>query len=218
MTGRRVWPVRLILWSALLAAGGPAAVLSFEHMATEAARLGSPTSYLYPFTSDGVVVAASAVIYQCSRRRHPAPRIAWCLLAAGIAVTVAVNAAAGSGHGIGGRLLATWPALAFVMAFECAVLLARLTADETAPDSEINEAAGEAAPAEFRHPDETVPIDNVSAARAWYLATVALGNPASVNQLQERFSLSRAEATKVRSQTAIEANGHAPQPDETAGA
>jgi hypothetical protein len=40
-------------------------------------------------------------------------------------------------------------------------------------------------------------------------ATVAAGNLLSVNQLQERFSLSRATATKTRREVFAESNGQA---------
>lgn len=54
-----------------------------------------------------------------------------------------------------------------------------------------------------------VPSDVAEAARASLRATVAAGNPLSANQLQERFSLTRAQATKLRAAVLAEANGHA---------
>jgi len=53
-----------------------------------------------------------------------------------------------------------------------------------------------------------VPPDSVAAAEASLRATIAAGNPLSVNQLQERFSLSRGVATKTRKAVLAEANGH----------
>jgi hypothetical protein len=54
-----------------------------------------------------------------------------------------------------------------------------------------------------------VPSDVVEAAKASMRATIAARNPLSVNQLVERFSLSRGTATKVRDEVLAEANGHA---------
>jgi hypothetical protein len=54
-----------------------------------------------------------------------------------------------------------------------------------------------------------VPADVVGAAKASLRATVAAGNPLSVNQLQERFSLSRRAATEARNAVLAESNGHA---------
>jgi hypothetical protein len=42
-------------------------------------------------------------------------------------------------------------------------------------------------------------------------ATVAAGNPLSVNQLAGRFSLSRGVATKVHRAVLAESNGHNPE-------
>jgi uncharacterized protein DUF2637 len=59
-----------------------------------------------------------------------------------------------------------------------------------------------------------VPSTTELAAEASLRATLALGNPWSVNQLAERFSLSRSAATKMRTRVLSEANGHVPQADE----
>jgi hypothetical protein len=53
-----------------------------------------------------------------------------------------------------------------------------------------------------------VPSDAIEAAKASMRTTTAAGNPWSVNQLTERFSLTRSQATKVRREVLAEANGH----------
>jgi len=62
----------------------------------------------------------------------------------------------------------------------------------------------------------TVPADVMAAAKASMQATLAAGNPLSLNQLAERFSLTRAQATKIRRTALAEANGngtvHDPDP------
>ena len=45
-------------------------------------------------------------------------------------------------------------------------------------------------------------------------ATLAAGNPWSVNQLVSQFSLTRAQATKVRAAVLAPANGHAAEGDD----
>jgi hypothetical protein len=57
----------------------------------------------------------------------------------------------------------------------------------------------------------TAPSDSVEAAKASMRATVAAGNPLSVNQLAGRFSLSRGVATKVHRAVLAESNGHPTQ-------
>jgi hypothetical protein len=61
-----------------------------------------------------------------------------------------------------------------------------------------------------------VPSTAAEAAAASLRATIAAGNPLSVNQLAERFSLTRSQATKVRRLVLAESNGHAPEESEGA--
>ena len=53
----------------------------------------------------------------------------------------------------------------------------------------------------------------VAAAETSMRATVAAGNPWSVNKLAEQFSLTRAQATEVRTAVLADSNGH-PVPSE----
>jgi hypothetical protein len=56
-----------------------------------------------------------------------------------------------------------------------------------------------------------VPSDVVEAAKASLRATIAAGNPWSVNQLSEQFSLTRAQATKLRKTVLAESGGDGPE-------
>ena len=51
------------------------------------------------------------------------------------------------------------------------------------------------------------------AAEASLRATLAAGNPWSVNQLQAQFRLTRAEATKLRTRVLAGSNGHVSEPE-----
>jgi len=138
MRGRvvtRIGAARFISGAALAASGGPAAVISYQHAYQLAARLGATplVAGMMPLTTDGVVGSASALIYTAGRSRVRPPWVAWPLLACGVAVTIVVNAAAGGGHGAGGRLVAAWPAVAFVGCLEAAVALARMTTRPPVP-------------------------------------------------------------------------------------
>jgi hypothetical protein len=53
-----------------------------------------------------------------------------------------------------------------------------------------------------------VPADAQSAAMLALRATLAAGNPLSGRQLETRFGLTRAQATKVRKAVLAESNGH----------
>jgi hypothetical protein len=53
-----------------------------------------------------------------------------------------------------------------------------------------------------------LPSDTETAAAAALRATLAAGNPLSLNQLQSSFRLTRKEATEVRGLVPSEVNGH----------
>ena len=75
---------------------------------------------------------------------------------------------------------------------------------ETAQGAETGQAPVDPAPAAVSPP---VPGDAETAAMASLRATLAAGNPLSLNQLSSRFKLTRAQATKVRGLVLAEANG-----------
>ena len=78
-----------------------------------------------PFTVDGLILAASMLILDASRRNQPAPPLArWCL-GAGILATTCANLAHGLGHGPIGALVSAWPALALAGSFELLMTLIR---------------------------------------------------------------------------------------------
>ena len=111
-----------------------AAVISHRHayqLATTHGETGL-TARLLPFTVDGLILAASMLILDASRRHHPAPPLArWCL-GAGIAATIGANLAHGLGHGPIGALVSAWPALALAGSFELLMTLIR-TGSHTTP-------------------------------------------------------------------------------------
>jgi hypothetical protein len=121
------------------------------------------------------------------------------MLGLSVLATLAANVAYGAAYGVTGALISGWPAVAFIGCAEMAITMAR-RARESAR-------AGEAAPGL----PVLVPSDSVAAAETSLRATLAAGNPLSVNQLAERFSLTRATATKVRTAVLAESNGHNPE-------
>lgn len=145
------------------------------------------------------VVAASMVLLDAARHGEPAPSLAWWLLGSGIAVTLAANVTYGAKTGVAGALWAAWPALAFVGSYELLLLLARASARRS---GEVRTGTAFA----------PVPSGNETA-EASLRATLALGNPWTINQLAERFSLSRGAATKLRQRVLAESNGQHPGPD-----
>ena len=119
--------IRVTTALAVATVAAVAAVISYRH-AYELARTHGETGLtarLLPFTVDGLILAASMLILDASRRRQPVPPLArWCL-GAGIAATIGANLAHGLGHGPIGALVSAWPALALAGSFELLMTLIR---------------------------------------------------------------------------------------------
>ena len=197
MTGDRA--IRLTAVLAVVAVAGVAGYVSYWHAVDVVASNGEPgiIARLYPAAIDGLIIAASMVLLDAARHGEDAPPLAWWLLGSGIAVTLAANVTYGAHSGVAGALWSAWPALAFVGCYELLLLLARASARRAIRPSLITDSVA-------------LPSDAETAALASLRATIAAGNPWSVNQLAERFSLTRAQATKVRTRVLAESNGHAP--------
>ena len=118
---------RVVGWLALAGVSGIAGIASYFHAlaVVEAAGATPPVAYLVPALADLVILGASADLLAASRARQSRPRLTMVALSVGVVVTLAMNVAAGSGHGLGGRLVAGWPALAFILALESLAGLVR---------------------------------------------------------------------------------------------
>ena len=202
MTGDRA--VRWATVAAVAAVAGVAAYVSYWHAVNVVTHHAEPgmIGHLYPVLIDGIIVAASMVLLDAARHHEDAPPLAWLLLGAGIAVTLAANVTYGAQYGLSGALWAAWPAAAFVGCYELLMLLVRASARR----------AGERGPSGPREPvpapiPVSIPADAQSAALIALKATLAAGNPLSGRQLETRFGLSRAEASRVRQAVLAEANG-----------
>lgn len=173
-----------------------AAVISFVHIGHLAVTHGQTAlaSLLLPVSIDGTVAAASLVMLRAARAGLGTPWLARFMLGLSVVATLTANIAYGSAFGLAGALLSGWPAVAFIGSAEMAIGMVRRTR-QAAPDS----------------PSQFVPSDAQSAALAAMRATLAAGNPLSGRQLEARFGLSRAEATRVRELAAAEADGRCPQ-------
>jgi len=124
VTGRLI---RITTAMTVAAVAAVAAVISYRHayeLVTTHGETGL-TARLLPFTVDGLILAASMLILDASRRHQPVPPLArWCL-GAGIAATIGANLAHGLGHGPIGALVSAWPALALAGSFELLMTLIR---------------------------------------------------------------------------------------------
>ena len=191
--------IRRLTAAAVLLVAAIAAVVSFVHIEHLAVTHGQTVlaAMLLPVSIDGTVAAASLVMLRAARAGLGTPWLARLMLGLSVVATLAANIAYGARFGLTGSLLSGWPAVAFIGSAEMAIGMVRRTR--------------QAAPGPVPPP---VPGDAQSAAAAALRATLAAGNPLSGRQLETRFGLSRAEATRVRGLVAAGSNGHAPQATE----
>jgi hypothetical protein len=106
---------------------------------------------------------------------------AWVVTGVGLAVSVAANVGHVEGHSLSDRATAGVPPIAAAAALAVGLgVLKRVV--EHVPRLQ--------APG-------TVPSSVLEAAEVWFAETVRVGNPASANKLQERFPVTRTQATGI---------------------
>lgn len=129
-----VW-ARVITAGAVLVVSAVAAVVSFchmQHLATEAGEAWRAD--VLPLSVDGLLVAASLVIFVRRRAGRPAGGLPWVGLLLGVSASVAANIAAAQPTALG-RVVASWPPVAFALSFELLVGLLRDSTAQTIVDS-----------------------------------------------------------------------------------
>jgi hypothetical protein len=165
--------IRLTTALAVAAVAAVAAVISYRHAYELVSSHGESglTARLVPFTVDGLILAASMLILDASRRNHPVPALArWCL-GAGITATIGANLAHGLGHGPIGALVSAWPAMALAGSFELLMTLIR-TKDRAAAAPAPWMQMSQPPPAmDHGAPHALIEAPNVEqTVRAWYKA------------------------------------------------
>jgi Protein of unknown function (DUF2637) len=110
--------VRRVTTLAVVLVAGVAAVASYEHMRALAALAGEDwRSWLLPVSVDGLAVAASMTMLVRRRTGLPAGGLAWVALLLGLGASLAANVAAADPT-VAGRLVAAWPPVALLLAYE----------------------------------------------------------------------------------------------------
>jgi hypothetical protein len=188
--------IRRAMAAVVTAVAAFAAVQSFSHIYWLARAHGQDRldSALLPLSVDGLILACSLVLLHAARQKRPAGRLAYLALWLGIGATIGANAAYGWPWGPLGVASSTWPALSFVLAVHVAMGAIK-RGSKTGITVPVLDA---------------VPSTVIEAARTSLAATVAAGNPLSQNQLQQRFGLTRAQATELRTSVLADTNGSTP--------
>jgi len=125
--------VRLAAVTTVLTVAAVAAVLSYGHLRTVAARSGEAHAWLFPLSVDGLIVAASLVLLVRRRCGQPGGALAWGGLALGVAATVAGNIASAEPTAAA-RVIAAWPPVAFALSYELLLALIRPAVRSGQPD------------------------------------------------------------------------------------
>ena len=139
------WAVRVVTVAAVLLVAVVAALVSYAHMREVAERAGEQwRAMLLPLSVDGLVVAASMVLLTRRRVGLPGGWLAWGALLGGVGASLAANIAAAEPN-VTARMVASWPAVAFAVAFE--LLLQQRRVPVAGPAGEDPPAAVPAVPA-----------------------------------------------------------------------
>lgn len=197
VTGERA--IRRLTAAAVLLVAAIAAVISFVHIEHLAVTHGQVplAANLLPISIDGTVAAASLVMLRAARAGLGTPWLARFMLALAVGATLAANIGYGLPYGLPGALLSGWPAVAFIGCAEMAIGMVR----------RARQGSEGARPSSLPAPQ--VARDAEEAAQNALAASVAAGNPLSGRQLESRFGLTRAQATRVRQRVLAESNGRA---------
>ena len=171
--------------------------MSYSHIVALGLRTyqGQADAHLLAIPIDGLIVAGSVILAAGSS-------LGWLGIALGVAATLFANLQFGLPHGALSAAVSTWPAVAFTVAcfmLERWLRSRRRSARAAAPSGPSGVAL------------VPIPTDAQNAAEMALRATQAAGNPLSGRQLETRFGLTRADATRVRQLVLAGANGHAPQ-------
>jgi Protein of unknown function (DUF2637) len=191
--------IRITTALAVVAVAGVAAIISYQHayeLVTFHGETGL-TAHLLPFTVDGLIWAASMVVLDASRQRHPVPPLAMWSLAVGIVATIGANLAHGLGHGPIGAMVSAWPALALVGSFELLMLLIRSHHKPSAGESTDDTPYHELAAVEQDEPIAVSPTLTVEqTVRAWH------GEGRSQRAIARELNIDRRKVKQIIDRTA----------------
>jgi hypothetical protein len=198
---------RASMW--LLASGvaAIAAIVSYSHIYDLGrAHGGSGTAArLLPLSVDMLILVGELMLLHEADAKGRRFMLGWVPVWSGILATLAANVTYGAQYGVLGALIWGWPAYSFILA--AGGMVAVVKRASARQDAEMPEAGPET-------PAAQIARDAEHAAQIALRATLAAGNPLSGRQLESRFGLSRAQASRVRQLVTAGANGYSAHDDE----
>ena len=198
---------RAAMWVLASGVAAIAAIVSYSHIYDLGrAHGGSGTAArLLPLSVDMLILVGELMLLHEADAKGRRFALGWVLVWSGILATLAANVTYGAAYGVLGALIWGWPAYSFILAAGGMVAVVKRGAVASDPEPPPDA------------PWAPVPTDAQNAALIALKATLAAGNPLSGRQLETRFGLTRAEATRVRDTVLAEANGHDPDGGESDG-
>ena len=192
MTGERL--LRGSAWALASGVAAIAAIVSYSHIYDLGRAYGGSymAARLLPLSVDLLILVGELMLLHESDAAGRRFRPGWALVVSGIAATMAANVTFGAQFGAVGAVIWGWPAYSFILvAYGMVAMVKR--GRETQEPGEVS---------------SLVPTGAENAALMALRATLAAGNPYSANQLADKFSLTRAQVTKVRQAVLAGSNGH----------
>ncbi len=191
---RWAWLVPGVTYLTVLVITGITAAVSYEHEYQLAYRNGQAqwVAALLPFTVDGMILAASAVLLWAGTRGIRYPLRPFAVLVVGIAATIAANLAAGLGHGWLGAAVSAWCGLALILISDIAMWLAGMLRS-LASGTVTQPAAGHACPPPPVSLAEVLPLARAELQQR--------GEPAGELALADRFMVTRNQVRKALAPT-----------------
>jgi hypothetical protein len=181
------------MWALASGVAAIAAIVSYSHIYDLGrANGGSGTAArLLPLSVDMLILAGELMLLHEADAEGNRFILGWVLVWSGILATLAANVTYGAQFGPLGALIWGWPAYSFVLAAGGMVAIVKRGAAR-ASDGTSEEEDPQAGM--FPSP---VPGSAEAAAEASLRATIAAGNPWSVNALSTRFALPRKTAVEI---------------------
>jgi hypothetical protein len=186
-TYRRATAAMVLLVAAI------AAVISYLHIVRLALEYGQEplAAYLLPLSIDGMVAASSLVMLRSARSGVSAPWLARPGLGLAVAATLAANVASGISHGWPGALLAGWPAVAFVVSAETAIMFTRR---KPAPAPAAAPVRSRSAPRKRTRPAPVSALD----AETEFMDELAAGTVPSIREIRARLHVGQDRGKALR--------------------
>ena len=181
------------MWALASGVAAIAAIVSYSHIYDLGRAHGGSgvAARLLPLSVDMLILVGELMLLHEADEKGKRFILGWVLVWSGILATLGANVTYGARYGLLGALIWGWPAYSFVLAAGGMVAIVKRSAARASDEDE-----GEEEP-QASTLSLPVPGSAEAAAEASLRATLAAGNPWSVNALSTRFALRRGVAAEI---------------------